>query len=107
MYIDPPFTGSNGIKVIEMNEKISNLEGKVSILSGWGTTEKERGPDYLSETSSKITMDADDHNGMGVLRMPNTAGSGVCQGDSGGNTFVCCLKFIHPIDIYIWGNVIF
>ena len=88
MYIDPPFMESNSIKVIEMNENISSLEGKISILSGWGTTEKVGGGDYLSETSSKITMDADDHNGMGVLRMPNTAGTGVCQGDSGGNTFV-------------------
>ena len=87
MYIETPFTESDSIKVIPMNDQYSILEGKTATLSGWGKTEKEERPDLLSAISPLITMDAVDQNGMGVLRMPNTAGSGVCQGDSGGPLF--------------------
>ena len=68
-----------------MNEEYSNLEGETATLSGWGKTEKENSPALLSEITSKITSDADDNRGMARIRMPNTAGSGVCNGDSGGN----------------------
>jgi len=84
MYIKTPFTQSSSIQVIPMNENLSNLQGKTATNSGWGKTESETHPEYLSQTSMTIGSDADDRNGMGVLRMPNTAGSGICQGDSGG-----------------------
>jgi len=84
MYIEQPFTESDSIKVIQMNEQISNLQGQTATMSGWGKSEKESWPDLLSQYSATIQMDGDDHNGMGILRMPNTEGSGVCQGDSGG-----------------------
>ena len=87
MYIEQPFTESDSIKVIQMNEQISNLQGQTATMSGWGKSEKESWPDLLSQYSAQIQMDGDDHNGMGILRMPNTEGSGVCQGDSGGNAF--------------------
>ena len=71
-----------------MNDQYSSLEGKTATLSGWGTTETEWFPTYLSQISPKIAMDAEDQFGMAILRMPNTAGSGVCGGDSGGNTIM-------------------
>ena len=77
-----------------MNDKYSNLKGKTATLSGWGKSEAEKHPRYLSQTTSKITMDDGDRTGMAVLRMPNTAGSGACKGDSGGNIFKV---FIHNI----------
>jgi len=84
LYIDTPFTTSSKIQTIPMNTAYSNLKGKTATLSGWGKTQTEDYPQFLTQISPKITMDANDHNGMGILRMPNTAGSGVCQGDSGG-----------------------
>ena len=87
LYIDKPFTESDSTKIIQMNDQYSSLEGKTATLSGWGKTESENSPALLSEITSMITKDGADSRGMRVIRMPNTAGSGVCQGDSGGNTF--------------------
>ena len=86
--IDRPFTKSKRIKVIQMNERFTNLAGKRVTMSGWGATEKERNPMLLSETSNIIAEDVESY-GMSILRIPNTGMTGVtsaCFGDSGGNT---------------------
>ena len=85
LYIDPPFEESSTVKVVQWNEAYSSLEGMTATLSGWGKSQNDERPKYLSQISPKITMDGNDHNGMAIIRMPNTDGSGVCQGDSGGN----------------------
>ena len=83
--IDTPFTESSSVKIIQMNKWYASLKGKTATLSGWGKSETDQYPTYLSQITPMITMDGNDHNGMAIIRMANTAGSGVCQGDSGGN----------------------
>lgn len=56
-------------------------------VSGWGRTEKTFNPNILSQTTMRIGGDISS-NGMQVLEMPNTEGSGICKGDSGGKSFV-------------------
>ena len=85
VYIDTPFTESDSTKIIQMNEEYSSLTGKIATLSGWGMSETEERPALLSAISPEIVFELVDNTGMSVIRMPNSAGSGVCQGDSGGN----------------------
>ena len=97
MYIQTPFPESNSIQTIAINDQYSNLQGFDATVSGWGKTEYEARPDILRQTTLKVGSDMNDPtNGMGVLRIPNTQGSGVCTGDSGG-------KYLH--DIYGFPNV--
>ena len=98
MYIDTPFTESSSVKIIQMNKWYASLKGKTATLSGWGKSETDQYPTYLSQITPMITMDANDHNGMAIIRMANTAGSGVCQGDSGGNIFLNTI-YIFSVNI--------
>ena len=85
LYIAKPFDFSNTVKIIPMNNEMSDLEGKMTTVSGWGKQESIERPNMLSQTTMKIAKDGLDGLGMQIIRMPNTELTGICQGDSGGN----------------------
>ena len=88
--METPFQESNSIKTIAINDRYANLKGQTATVSGWGRTHAEWSPTILQQTNIRVGYDIDVSMGMGVLRMPNTQGNGVCQGDSGG-------KYLHDI----------
>ena len=83
MYFAKPFHLSNTIQTVPMNDHVSNLEGKIATISGWGRTEVGF-LSKLSKTDMIIENDTLDHWNNHMLRMPNSQGTGACSGDGGG-----------------------
>ena len=80
IYIEQPFELSQNIQIVQLNDHIADLTGKIATISGWGRTETKNWAQMLSATKIKIK----DNDGRRIV-MPNTNGSGSCFGDSGGN----------------------
>ena len=86
LYIDQPFHLSKDVNTAPLNDHIRNLQGQTATLSGWGWTETEYSPNFLSQTSVKIFADFT-HRGRSLFKMKNAnpTNTGTCLGDSGGN----------------------
>ena len=85
------------MQIIPLNYHFEHLAGKRATLSGWGKTEKEKSPSFLSQTSMLIAFDKIDR-GRPLLEMlnANPEFTGVCKGDSGGN-FSFNIQYSFPL----------
>ena len=78
------FTMSDKIKPIALNYDLPNVQGKMATVSGWGYTEKEYYPNFLSQRTMEIEYDATLNGRPLLITLQSTTGTTICLGDSGG-----------------------
>jgi len=85
--LDPPLEQSDRVWPIKLNDAYGNMIGKEVLISGWGDTTNEWGPDQLKKAVMRVKDQKLDTSGFEFgheLNLWSPDGIGACFGDSGG-----------------------
>ena len=88
--LDPPLEQSDRVWPIKLNDAYGNMIGKEVLISGWGDTANEWGPDQLKKAVMRVKDQKLDTSGFEFgheLNLWSPDGIGACYGDSGGKKF--------------------